>query len=112
MPPVGASAAVRVVEVAPIANPNAGGGVATPLLEAAARGDSVSVRLLLEAGAAILAADAGDLEKAIGRLLADGQECSRLGEKAGCVFSGLSGSIDRHIQWIDRALPLSMPGAN
>ena len=70
------------------------------------------VALLLEAGAAILAADAGDLEKAIGRLLADGQECSRLGEKAGCVFSGLSGSIARHIQWIDRALPLSMPGAN
>ncbi len=39
------------------ADPNAGGGVAKPLLEAAARGDSVSVRLLLEVGAAVGAGD-------------------------------------------------------
>ena len=39
------------------ADANAGGGVATPLLEAVARADSVSVRLLLEAGATV---DTGD----------------------------------------------------
>ena len=70
------------------------------------------VALLLEEQAAILAADADELEKALGDLLVDGQERSRMGEKAGCAFSGLSGSIERHIQWIARALPLSMPGGN
>jgi len=70
------------------------------------------VALLLEAEAAILAADAEELEKALGDLLVDGEERSRLGEKAGCAFSGLSGSIERHIQWIDRALTLPMPGTN
>ena len=70
------------------------------------------VALLLESQAAILAADAEELEKALGDLLVDGQERSRLGEKAGGVYSGLSGSIERHIQWIARALSLSMPGGN
>ncbi|MEC7921906.1 MAG: 3-deoxy-D-manno-octulosonic acid transferase, partial [Planctomycetota bacterium] len=70
------------------------------------------VALLLEAEAAILAADAEELEKALGELLEDGQERSRLGEKAGSAFCGLSGSIERHIQWIDRALTLPMPGTN
>ena len=70
------------------------------------------VSLLLEGQAALLARDAEELEQAVGKLLGDAGERARLGERAGEVFSGLSGAVERHVEWIARALPLSKSNGN
>ena len=70
------------------------------------------VKLLLEAEAAIRARDAQELERAVGELLGDVEDRARLGERAGEAFSGLSGAVGRHVEWIARALPLSKSNGN
>lgn len=66
------------------------------------------VELLLDARGAIQAPDALELEKAVEKLLGADEEREKMGENAGEAFSRLSGSVERHVEWIERALPLSM----
>ena len=70
------------------------------------------VSLLLEEQAALVVHDAGELEKAAGKLLGDPQERARMGERAARTFAGLSGAVERHVEWIAQALSLPLLARN
>ena len=69
------------------------------------------VSLLLAGRGGILARDPEELEKALAELLGNPEEREKMGERAGETFSGLSGAVERHVEWIERALSLSKPSA-
>lgn len=68
------------------------------------------VALLLEGGGGLLARDDEELEKAIEDLLGNAERREEMGKSALETFSGLSGAVQRHVEWIERALPLPKPG--
>ena len=69
------------------------------------------VSLLLAGRGGILARDPEELEKELAELLGDAEERERVGQRAGETFSGLSGAVERHVEWIERALSRSKPSA-
>ena len=69
------------------------------------------VSLLLAGRGGILARDPEELEKALAELLGNAEEREKMGQRAGETFSGLSGAVERHVEWIERALSLSKPSA-
>ena len=69
------------------------------------------VSLLLAGRGGILARDPEELEKALAELLGNAEEREEVGQRAGETFSGLSGAVERHVEWIERALSLSKPSA-
>ena len=69
------------------------------------------VSLLLADRSGILARNSEELEKALAELLGNTEEREKLGQRAGETFSGLSGAVERHVEWIERALSLSKPSA-
>ena len=70
------------------------------------------VSLLLAGRGGILARDPEELEKALAELLGNPEEREKMGQRAGETFSGLSGAVERHVEWIERALSLSKSSGN
>ena len=70
------------------------------------------VSLLLAGRGGILARDPEELEKALAELLGNAEEREKMGQRAGETFSGLSGAVERHVEWIERALSLSKSSGN
>jgi 3-deoxy-D-manno-octulosonic-acid transferase len=70
------------------------------------------VSLLLAGRGGILARDPEELEKAVAELLGNAEELEKMGQRARETFSGLSGAVERHVEWIERALSLSKSSGN
>jgi len=70
------------------------------------------VRILLDAGAARQVPDADALETCLAAWLGDAEERRRIGARAAAVVDAQRGARERHVEWLARALRLSIQDAN
>ncbi len=61
---------------------------------------------LLRHEAALCVSNAGELDAKLTELLRQPEECRKLGQKARAATLALQGVVERHLDWLERVLPL------